>query len=1390
MKGDFSRGHNPDRKRGRTYRRVLAQEGRLILDSDLNALVDAQDHTMRRMSSDFGCSKGSPDLGFLITAGRLQALFTSLESVSVTGGDLDVYRDFSHKYLDRYPSLYLGNTSGAPGTATIELRTATDAGLALWVRSQGVVNFTAGGEAVNVNSTAFVPRPISPAVGTTAIDVVLDPGEEVWIGLIEDEEQAGQVPRLWSAGGSYYVGGLLVEQDGDGAHPDLFFAPHTAVPQDPAFAVTPFSPVGGQRLVAYLEAWERHLGAVEDRGVLEVALGGRDDTTTRTEAMGQVKLVAVDGGLTPEEIYDALCAPTLPDGTLQITTAQAANADPCALALEGGYTGGDNRLYRFEVHTGGGVVGAMIKWSRNNGSDLYRAIGATMNGGQIDELVFPQQTPLGDGDLVEVLNEWIDTTDEAPATLTAGGSFTPSARRVGRLVRLHSVPGASGKTFSMSEPQDDSIVVSLVGYGDPNANPDLPFPKVRVWHGLVEPDASPFVRELEDGITIEVDGNFQVGDYWQYEARARGANDNGPFQTSPHGPERLFAPLALLEYQSEATPLLLLEWLDERFPSLCSITADDVSFDGDRVGSDSDTVQEALEELFERDEGGGCCVHTLFPNGVDDAQQIVDLLNDNPGDVHICLKPGIYAFPSPVTVVERALILHGCPDALIDVRTGGGPAFHVDDGGRLVLNNLTLFAAAEAAVAALIEVDGAARGLEADSVGFLNARLEPDDPIIRLQGAEAPSVDLLRPADSLEPTDRGGPALQLEQCVVIGGWVLHAVRCRALEVRRSVCCCLGGGFSSRMIGHTDIVDTTVAPFNPETVSSWTAAEVEENWQELIEAILLPPWAPGRPRVALVAGALRGGEIVGCRLQAAVSVAARSASRVTLAENWHHASSVGIAFRSAGGVTIRDERIQMGDDGFVGVQIVENAENVDVESCTVDGDAAIGILLGAEIEESPQDFVFQEFQKVRVRGNRIEARQRGVQVGRVSEVFFFGVGRLEITGNEVTTEEVGILVRGGQLWANLPFKVRTADNNVSGTNGILVSGVGNEVESNRIRLTDRQHSEYGIFVESALFHTVVESNLVESIQDLAAEEVVAYRVEGGGFARLAGNVALTSGPIKALRVFDHRNLQLVDNNFRSGECFLAETGHLEAHGNLVDTLFISNSDDGSVRDNRVDSNLFISGVGASWQIEDNRVGGELRLTPRTTSEWIIRPNYATDWIYGFNRQPAWKIIDTLANERVLLARAAAEAPETKASRAARALSTNSPQRAANYAVANEGWANDWTKALFTDLDQNFGSSLFNPNFDFNNDLIWVATHEIAYQAQVVGNWSKVLQVGFSDQQTYPTRHASTIVQVVANHADDMLRVRSYKRSLVASNAADDFSSWISTQGTVNTDNMEF
>ena len=50
--------------------------------------------------------------------------------------------------------------------------------------------------------------------------------------------------------------------------------------------------------VAYLEAWERHITALEDETIKETALGG-PDTTTRTKTVWQVRMLAVTDPVGP-----------------------------------------------------------------------------------------------------------------------------------------------------------------------------------------------------------------------------------------------------------------------------------------------------------------------------------------------------------------------------------------------------------------------------------------------------------------------------------------------------------------------------------------------------------------------------------------------------------------------------------------------------------------------------------------------------------------------------------------------------------------------------------------------------------------------------------------------------------------------------------------------------------------------------------------------------------------------------------------------------------------------------------------------------------------------------------------------------------------------------------
>jgi len=121
MHGDFSRGHRPDRKRGKAYRRVLLQQGRPLLDSDFNALSDANEHLLRELARDMGLGNGSPDGGFLITTGPLLARFDTLEQVAADGSGFESRLDLRHRYQGRLPSLYLDARRGA-GRVTLTLR--------------------------------------------------------------------------------------------------------------------------------------------------------------------------------------------------------------------------------------------------------------------------------------------------------------------------------------------------------------------------------------------------------------------------------------------------------------------------------------------------------------------------------------------------------------------------------------------------------------------------------------------------------------------------------------------------------------------------------------------------------------------------------------------------------------------------------------------------------------------------------------------------------------------------------------------------------------------------------------------------------------------------------------------------------------------------------------------------------------------------------------------------------------------------------------------------------------------------------------------------------------------------------------------------------------------
>lgn len=623
MYGDFTRGHAPDRARGRRYRRVLLQQGRPVLDSDVAARVDSLLAETRSVARSLGCAAGSSDLGFLVTPGRLITIFAHVrQRLEVFAGSPDAWVDYRFRFADRYPALHLSAPSGnvrVQVPATRPLVAGSGVSLTLWARVEAPTTITVNGVAVALHPVAGgAPAPYTfTASGTTfgPIELGLAAGE-VWLFLLEEHQPAGAHGALAIAPGTFQLDGLVLHTDG-GEFPEVSFPADAgfgweASPVQVPLAGLSWTPTPGARVVAYLEAWERAVTAVEDPGIAEVALG-RTDTSVRTELVAQVKLAEVSAGIAvPGQVAGirrACEAVEVSGGELALTvSAGSTTPDPCALPEADGYTGEDNRLYRIEVHEGGSLAQVRLKWSRDNGSELFAATVTTTG-----DLVLDAATPLAAGDLVEVLSDVVDLGDDAHA-LVVPGTFVPARRAVGQLGQLVDVTSQAGEDtvrFRLAEVDNSSASLALDGrYGDTSDGL-----KLRRWHGILDPQhlagANPPTEGphvLEDGVTVTLSssGTFRPGQYWQYQARA-GAATALIWRPAPHGPDRWFAPLALLELpessppgNSLGEPWELVAWLDERFDHLCELDADGIFFDGDRVETGSDTVQEALEELYGR----------------------------------------------------------------------------------------------------------------------------------------------------------------------------------------------------------------------------------------------------------------------------------------------------------------------------------------------------------------------------------------------------------------------------------------------------------------------------------------------------------------------------------------------------------------------------------------------------------------------------------------------------------------------------------------------------------------------------------------------------------------------------------------------------------------------
>jgi hypothetical protein len=336
--------------------------------------------------------------------------------------------------------------------------------------------------------------------------------------------------------GRYYVDGILAQKEATTpitAQPDL---PVQTLAQVAGLA--PNAALSDGAYLAYLDVWERHISALEDAAIREVALGG-PDTTTRAQVMAQVKLLRVgDAGdvfdcTTQSTAWDALTAAS--SGMLE---ARAEPADPsdsaCVVPAQAGYRGLENQLYRVEVHRVISATRIGLKWSRENASVVVGWTGQD----NLDPNKVTVSSIGRDAVLGLAANQWVELTDDAREQRGESGLLVKIVKVEGNVITI--------------DPDGQNIAYSDFA---PNA-------KIRRWEMaandgeiVVTLGAAAFV-ELELGVQIRLTtGAYRPGDYWLIPARTLTGDiewprtaGNLPVAQLPAGVNHAYCRLAILDF--------------------------------------------------------------------------------------------------------------------------------------------------------------------------------------------------------------------------------------------------------------------------------------------------------------------------------------------------------------------------------------------------------------------------------------------------------------------------------------------------------------------------------------------------------------------------------------------------------------------------------------------------------------------------------------------------------------------------------------------------------------------------------------------------------------------------------------------------------------------------
>lgn len=333
------------------------------------------------------------------------------------------------------------------------------------------------------------------------------------------------------APGIYYVNGIRCEN---------LVETQVPIPDEPAVHLV------------YLDVWERHIAAVEEDYIREVALNG-PDTATRAKIEWQVKLLA-DVNLEDRRYgtFMAALEEIARPGTGRLRARarrrEDGNLEPCLTDPEARYRGPENQLYRVEIHKGGQGRTATFKWSREN-SSVYFPIVKPVAGRivSIAHLGRDARFGLKPDDWVEIMDDEEALTPERPPLLQVE-SIDPDTFEV----TLKNPPSSGRIGAEMNKHP------YLRRWDQTGGHPDgLPVNESTA--------ANPTWIDLEDGVQVQFyregrsSQHYGVGDYWLIPARTitgdvewPGPVNNPEFRLA-HGILHHYAPLAQLTRNADNT---------------------------------------------------------------------------------------------------------------------------------------------------------------------------------------------------------------------------------------------------------------------------------------------------------------------------------------------------------------------------------------------------------------------------------------------------------------------------------------------------------------------------------------------------------------------------------------------------------------------------------------------------------------------------------------------------------------------------------------------------------------------------------------------------------------------------------------------------------------------